>query len=55
MGQSRVIATFNNGTQECVVQFYGDEISFESDEFVGLTKAQASKLFQKRDVAYLQS
>ena len=53
-GRSKVIGTVG-GSEKTIVQFFCDELSFSPSEFEGLTEREASDLFHKRDVAYLQS
>lgn len=46
---------YNDGDEETLFSFYPDEISFTSNEFIGLTRDEAGQLRHKRDVAFLQS
>lgn len=41
--------------EELLFNYYDDELSFTTSEFVGLTVRGAYDLFFKKDVAYLQS
>ena len=50
-----VSVEYTDGTKETLFQFFSDELSFSSGEFVGLTRDQAMAVRHKRDVAYLQS
>jgi hypothetical protein len=50
-----VHATFEDGSEKMLFSFYPDEISFGTQEFVGLTEQEAHDLFRKKDVAYLRS
>ncbi len=50
-----VWVTYEDGEEEMLFSYYPDEISFEKDEFVGLTREQAFHLYHKKDVAYLRS
>ena len=36
-------------------KYYGDELSFREEEFIGLTEDEGRALFTKKDIAYLQS
>jgi len=51
----KVIVTYENGEQEELFEFYPDEIDFEEEEFIGLTKREALRLRQEKDIDYLQS
>jgi hypothetical protein len=51
----QVTVTYENGTHEMLFEYYPDEISFTSSEFIGKTKQEALQLFHKKDVDYLQS
>lgn len=53
--KNQVKARFNNGEEKVVVEYYPDELQFSPNEFVGLTEIEASMLFHKKDIAYLQS
>ena len=55
-GMPKVIVTFE-GSKENVDLFtyYPDEISFEPEEFLGLTKQQAYRLKFNKDLKYIQS
>ena len=50
-----VQVVYDNGKKETLFSYYPDEISFSESEFIGLTRAEAFKLYHKKDVAYLQS
>jgi hypothetical protein len=50
-----VMVTLEDGSEHKLFEFYPDEISFSSHEFIGLTVAQAYELRHKKDVAYLRS
>lgn len=41
--------------EEMLFDYYPDEISFCSEEFIGLTREQALKLRQQKDIEYLRS
>ena len=51
----QVDAVFDDGKTCTLFSYYPDEISFTPEEFIGLTRAEAMWLRQKKDVAYLQS
>lgn len=51
----KVIATFENGQEKELFEYYPDELTFTPEEFVGLTEDQAYELRHKKDVAYLRS
>jgi len=51
----KVIVTFEDDTVKELFTYYPDEISFRSNEFVGLTEDQARNLRFQRDKQYLQS
>jgi len=53
--KNQVKALFSNGEEKVVVQYYPDELQFTAQDFVGLTQREASALFLKKDIAYLQS
>ena len=46
---------YADGTKETLFSYYPDELSFSSNEFIGLTRDEAHALRHKKDVAYLQS
>lgn len=50
-----VSATYTDGSQEDLFRYYHDEISFHPDEFIGLTREQALRLYTEKDIAYLKS
>ena len=51
-----VFVVLEGATEEIrLFDFYPDEISFSTHEFVGLTLSQARELHHKKDVAYLRS
>lgn len=50
-----VTVTYEDGQKEALFTYYPDEISFTPREFVGLTRAEAMRLFHKKDVDYLRS
>jgi hypothetical protein len=45
---------FSDGSRAELFAFYPDEIQFQADEFVGLTREEAMALRHKRDVNYLR-
>ena len=50
-----VTATFDDGKRKALFSYYPDEISFTSEEFVGLTEDEARQLFGRKDRAFLKS
>ena len=52
---AEVTGTFDDGSVSRVFEFYDDELSFEAQEFVGLTREEALSLFTQKDIAYLKS
>jgi hypothetical protein len=50
-----VWVTYDDGEEEKLFSYYPDEISFDADEFIGLTRGGAFKLYHKKDVAYLKA
>ena len=50
-----VHAALDDGTERDLFSYYPDELSFEPEEFVGLTRQEALGLFRERDIAYLRS
>ena len=61
LGESEIFVRWSDaapgieGTPDHLFNYYADEISFSTEEFVGLTRSAASELRIKKDVAYLQS
>jgi hypothetical protein len=50
-----VTGVFSDNTPVELFHYYSDEISFDAEELVGLTRTQAVRLKFSRDVEYLQS
>jgi hypothetical protein len=50
-----VSVVFADGTSKVLFDYYPDEISFHSSEFIGLTEAEALNHKFRKDRAYLQS
>ena len=50
----QVIATFDDGTEKKLFEYYPDEISFVAGEFIGLTEGEARDLKCRKDKQYLQ-
>ena len=50
-----VWAIFQDGTDKKLFTFYPDEISFQAQDFVGLTEEEASLFKFGRDRAYLRA
>ena len=44
-----------DGEEEKLFKYYPDELYFEVDEFIGLTREQAFNLYRTRDIAYLRA
>lgn len=51
----QVHVTMEDDTEQFLFEYYPDEISFNTNEFVGLTIEEARHLKFKKDKAYLQS
>lgn len=49
------VKTEGSTYEEKLFTYYPDEISFQAEEFIGLTKPDAYALFQQRDSDYLRS
>jgi hypothetical protein len=50
-----VFATLDDGREVRLFEYYPDEISFTTSEFVGLTEEQGRRLKFQKDVAFLRS
>ena len=50
----KVKVELEDGTEKVLFQFYPDEVSFERDELLGLTEAEARRLFHDKDLQYLR-
>ena len=53
--QNTVVAKFEDGSEEEVLTYYPDELTFSPDEFIGLDKAGVNVLFCRKDKEYLRS
>lgn len=51
----QVWVTYEDDEEEMLFDYYPDEISFCAEEFIGLTREQALKLRQQKDIEYLRS
>ncbi len=51
----KVYAVLTDGHEVDLFEYYPDELSFTSDEFVGLAVDEAHDLRHRKDVAYLRS
>lgn len=51
----QVWATFRDGTEKMLFTYYPDEISFEAQDFIGLTEEEATLFKFGRDRAYLRA
>ena len=55
-GPPAVMVKYDESEEEVkLFDFYPDEISFSSEEFIGLTRAEAINLKFKKDKAFIQS
>lgn len=52
---SHVVATFEDGTERIVAEYYPDEIDFSADEVIGKTEAEVRRMKVEKDKAYLLS
>ena len=50
-----VHATFEDGSERKLFDYFPDELSFTANEFEGLTEEEANRLKFDRDVAWLRS
>ena len=51
----KVIVETEDGTEHTLFEYYPDEISFTSNEFIGLTLEEGRDLKRQKDLKYLQS
>ena len=51
----QVWVTYEDDEEEMLFDYYPDGISFCSEEFIGLTREQALKLRQQKDIEYLRA
>jgi len=51
----RVKVKFDNNVEKTLFEYYPDEISFQPQEFIGLTESEAHTLKGTKDRAYLRS
>ncbi len=51
----QVFVTFENGEEDYLFEYYPDEISFNVEEFIGLTKDEAKDLKRQKDYKFLTS
>lgn len=51
----QVWVTIENGEEQLLFEYYPDEISFQTQEFIGLTIDEARHLKFVKDKQYLQS
>jgi hypothetical protein len=51
----KVMVTLENNTEQCVFDYYPDEISFTPNEFIGLTLDECRHLKFKKDKQFLIS
>lgn len=52
---TKIVAKFDDNTEEEVIQFFEDELSFSEEELIGLRLSEARELHFKKDQAYLTS
>lgn len=45
----------DESTDDKIGSYYPDELYYNENEFIGLTKEQAIDLMRKKDIAYLRS
>ena len=55
MNATEVTATFEDGTEDVVLRYYPDEVSYTTNEFIGKTSQEVADMHHRKDVAYLQS
>lgn len=54
--QASIFVMYEGSNDEVVLfDYFDDELSFRTDEFIGLTEQEARDLFRRKDIAYLQS
>ena len=53
--KKEVLVIYDNSSNEIIFTYYPDEISFEPNELIGLTRKQALELYHQKDIAYLRS
>jgi len=51
----KVIVETEDGIEHTLFEYYPDEISFTSNEFIGLTLEEGRDLKRQKDLKYLQS
>ena len=51
----KVMVTLDNNTEQCVFEYYPDEISFTPNEFIGLTLDECRHLKFVKDKKFLTS
>ena len=50
-----VMVKVDGGLEQSIFSFYPDELTFEPDEFIGLSIVEAQDLKRKKDLEYLKS
>jgi hypothetical protein len=50
-----VTGTFEDGSTQRLFSYYSDELSFTTEELVGLTAQEAKQLWFERDVEWLRT
>jgi hypothetical protein len=53
--QAHVVATFEDGTERIVVEYYPDEIQFSPEEVIGKTESEVRQMKLRKDREYLLS
>ena len=54
-GQSKIVATTEDGAIVPIFDYYCDELSFTEDQFVGMTVNEAKDACTAADIKYIQS
>ena len=52
---AKIYGTYEDGTEEYIVNFYPNEISIHVNEVIGKTKSEVIELKCKKDADYLRS
>lgn len=50
-----VDVTYEDNSNETIFSYFPDELHFNSNQFINLTKDEAKRLCTKKDIAYLRS
>lgn len=54
-GRTKVMVTFEDGSEQIAFSYFADELSFTAEQFVGKTLEEARQIHYRADVAYLRS